>query len=276
MRAALIQLNSTDDPVSNLPVTCAMIDQAADQGTQFILTPEVTNCVSSSRAHQSAVLQTQDQDITLKALRNQAKLRGIWLLIGSLALKTDDPDGRFSNRSFLIRPNGDIAATYDKMHMFDVTVSKTESYHESKGYRPGAKAVMAEMPFGRLGMTICYDLRFPYLYRHLAQRGAQVITVPSAFSPVTGAAHWETLLRARAIETGSYVLAPAQTGEHAATQGPSRNTWGHSLVVDPWGTILGDAGETPGIITVDLEPESVANARRSIPAMTQETEFDGP
>lgn len=276
MRTALLQLNSGDDPAANLPITCDMLDEAVDIGAQFVLTPEVTNCVSSSRAHQCEVLQRQDDDQTLAALRAKAQAHGIWLLIGSLALKTDDADGRFANRSFLITPEGGIAAWYDKIHMFDVTVSETEAYHESKGYRPGKRAVLANMPFGGLGMTICYDVRFPHLYRHLSQLGAQVITAPSAFSRTTGAAHWETLLCARAIETGAYVLAPAQTGRHPSGQNAMRETWGHSLIVDPWGRVLADAGDDPGIIAVDLEPASVANARKSIPAMVHETDFDGP
>ena len=276
MRAALVQLNSGDDPAQNLPVTLGLIDEAVALGAQFVLTPEVTNCVSSSRSWQQSVLQTQDQDQTLAALRDAARNHQIWLLIGSLALKTSDADGRFANRSFLITPEGEIAAWYDKIHMFDVAVSETETYHESKGYRPGDRAVVAQMPFGKLGMTICYDLRFAHLYRHLAMSGADVIAVPAAFSPATGAAHWEVLLRARAIETGSYVLAPAQTGHHAANQGRPRATYGHSLIIDPWGKVLADGGESRGIITVDLEPSKVANARMSIPAMTHDTEFGGP
>ena len=219
MRTALLQLNSSDDPAANLPVTQQLIGQASAGGATFVLTPEVTNCVSASRTRQQEVLRTEEDDATLAALRAQAHELGIWLLIGSLALKTDDSDGRFANRSFLIAPDGGIAARYDKIHMFDVEVSETESYRESAGYRPGRKSTLVETPLGRIGMTICYDIRFPHLYRGLAQAGAEILTIPSAFSPVTGAAHWESLLRARAIETGAYILAPAQTGE------PSRDTW---------------------------------------------------
>lgn len=276
MKAALIQLCSGDDPAANLPVTAALIDAAAANGAQVILTPEVTNCVSSSRARQQEVLHRQDGDITLAALRDLAAQRGIWLLIGSLALKTADADGRFANRSFLIGPDGGIRAHYDKIHMFDVTISDTESYRESAGYRPGTRAVLADMPFGPLGMTICYDLRFPHLYRTLAQRGAMMLSVPSAFSPVTGAAHWETLLRARAIETGAYVLAPAQTGTHAATEGKPRQTYGHSLAVSPWGAVLGDGGTDPGITYVDLDADQVTQARQRIPAWTHSPAFGGP
>jgi len=272
MKTALIQLNSSDDPAKNLPVTMAWIAEAAQMGAGFVLTPEVTNCVSSSRARQQEVLASEEQDQTLKALRAQAADLGIWLLIGSLALKTKDADGRFANRSFLISPKGQIAARYDKIHMFDVTVSKTETYHESKGYRPGDRAILADGPCA-LGLTICYDLRFPLLYRMLAQAGAECLTVPSAFSKVTGAAHWQTLLRARAIENGCYVLAPAQTGIHAATQGKPRETYGHSMAIGPWGDVLADAGTAPGVIYVDLDPSEVAQARQRIPALAHDRQF---
>ncbi len=276
MKAALIQLCSSDDPSANLPITTALIDEAVAGGADFVLTPEVTNCVSASRTHQENVLRTEAEDATLAALRDLAAARGIWLLIGSLALKTEDANGRFANRSILIAPNGAIAARYDKIHMFDVTISDSESYRESAGYRPGTQAVLADMPFGSLGMTICYDVRFAHLYRNLAQAGAHVLTVPSAFSPVTGAAHWETLLRARAIETGCYVLAPAQTGTHRASQGKPRQTYGHSLAVSPWGEVLADGGAAPGVIYVDLDMAEVAQARQRIPALMHDPGFDGP
>lgn len=276
MKAALLQLNSGDDPVANLAATTALIEDAVQGGAAFVLTPEVTNCVSASRARQSQVLRPEGEDITLTALRDLAARRGIWLLIGSLAIKTGDGDGRFANRSYLITPGGEIAARYDKIHMFDVTISETESYRESAGYRPGAQAVLADMPCGPLGMTICYDVRFPHLYRHLAQSGAEVITVPSAFSPVTGAAHWHMLLRARAIETGAWILAPAQTGTHATTRGKARQTYGHSLAVSPWGEVVGDAGEKTGLIHVDLDRAQVAQARQRIPSLMHDPLFRGP
>ncbi len=276
MRAALLQLRSSDDPAANLPVTVLLIRDAVAAGAKFVLTPEVTNCVSSNRARQEAVLQHEADDQTLAALRGVAQDCGIWLLIGSLALKTGDADGRFANRSFLITPEGEIAARYDKIHMFDVTISDTESYRESAGYRPGAAAVLAPMPFGGLGMTICYDLRFAHLYRQLAQAGAQVLCVPSAFSPVTGAAHWEVLLRARAIETGCYVLAPAQTGTHDAVEGKPRQTYGHTLAVAPWGEVMVDAGTDPGYVIVDLDKDAVTRTRQRIPALTHDRDFHGP
>ncbi|WP_294609464.1 carbon-nitrogen hydrolase family protein [uncultured Roseovarius sp.] len=276
MRAGLVQLNSSDDPAANLPVTLGLIDDAVAQGAEFVLTPEVTNCVSGSRSHQRAVLHPEDSDPTLQALRDRAAERGIWLLIGSLALKTTDPDGRFANRSFLIGPDGGIRARYDKIHMFDVDVSPEETYRESDGFRPGRQAVMADMPIGKLGLSICYDIRFPQLYRRLAQGGARVLTVPAAFSYVTGAAHWESLLRARAIENGCYVLAPAQTGTHAASTGRTRQTHGHSLVVAPWGEVVADGGTDPGVVMADLDPAEIDRARARVPSLRHDTEFDGP
>ena len=275
MRAGLIQITASDDPAANLPETRALIAKAAGEGATFILTPEVTNCVSTSRKRQIEVLQTQAHDITLAALREDARALGVWILIGSLALKTDDPDGRFANRSFLITPDGAIAACYDKMHMFDVQISDTESYRESAGYRPGEQAVLAKAPFGSVGMTICYDMRFPQLYRALAQRGAQILTVPSAFSPVTGAAHWETLLRARAIETGCFVLAPAQCGTHPASAGTQRETYGHSLAISPWGEVLADGGTEPVVTLLDFDVAEVEIARNRIPSLTHDRIFTG-
>lgn len=276
MRTALLQLNSSDDPQANLPETRALVDQAVAEGAGFVLTPEVTNCVSASRSHQQKVLCSEAACPTLAGLREAAARHGIWLLIGSLALKTGDADGRFANRSFLIDPSGEITARYDKMHMFDVQVSETETYRESAGYRPGQKAVRAETPFATLGLTICYDVRFPALYRALAHAGAEVLTVPSAFSPVTGAAHWESLLRARAIECGAYVLAPAQCGTHAASAGKARRTHGHTMAVSPWGEVLCDRAEGPGVAMLDLDLAAVGAARAKIPSLTHDVRFEGP
>ncbi|KQB96579.1 amidohydrolase [Loktanella sp. 1ANDIMAR09] len=276
MKAALLQLNVSDDPVTNLARTADMVAQAAGQGAGFVLTPEVTNCVSQDRAHQKRVLQHEAEDITLAGLREAAIRHGVWLSVGSLALKTDDPDGRFANRSFLIDPVGQIVARYDKIHMFDVTVSETETYRESAGYRPGTQAVVADTPFAKIGLSICYDIRFAYLYRALAQAGAQVLLVPSAFSPVTGAAHWEPLLRARAIETGCYVLAAAQTGQHVAQAGRPRQTYGHTMAISPWGEVLAGLGTEPGLALVDLDPAEVAQSRKRIAALSHDRPFEGP
>ena len=276
MRAALIQLNVSDDPAANLVATLGFVRQAVAAGAGFVLTPELTNGLSSSRTHQRSVFRHEADDPTLAALRAEAEAAGIWLLIGSLGLLTQDADGRFANRSFLVDPQGEIAARYDKIHMFDVNVSDTEVYRESEGYRPGSAAVVAKTPFARIGMTVCYDVRFPALYRRLAQAGAQVITVPAAFNHITGAAHWETLLRARAIETGCFVLAPAQTGFHPETPGKGRRTHGHSLAIAPWGEILADAGTEPGVTLVDLDLARVAEARRRVPSLSHDRGFDGP
>lgn len=276
MRAALVQLTVGDDPAENLPQTLAYIRSAAQQGAQFVLTPECTNALSSNREHQRSVLRHEDQDETLAALRAQAAESGIWLLIGSLGVLTHDADGRFANRSFLISPNGEIAARYDKIHMFDVNVSETEVYRESAGYRPGTKAVLADTPLAKIGMTVCYDVRFPHLYRRLAKAGAQIITVPAAFNHITGAAHWETLLRARAIETGCFVLAPAQTGFHPEAHGKGRRTHGHSLAIAPWGEVLADAGTDAGITLVDIDLGRVETARARVPSLSHDREFDGP
>ncbi|MBD3665266.1 carbon-nitrogen hydrolase family protein [Sulfitobacter sp. TSTF-M16] len=276
MRAALLQLNVTDEPAVNLPVVRQMLRDAAAQGAKFVLTPEVTNCISTSRVHQNDVLRLEAEDPTLAALRDEAQALGVWLLIGSLALKTKDADGRFANRSFLIGSDGGIVARYDKIHMFDVQINETETWRESEGYRPGAAAVVAQTPFAAIGLTICYDLRFPMLHQKLAEAGAQILTVPAAFSPVTGAAHWHSLLRARAIETGCYVLAPAQTGTHASARHKTRDTYGHSLVVDPWGAVVLDAGKDPGIYIFDMDMENCTAARSRVPSLANRRPFSDP
>lgn len=275
-RAAFCQLNASDDPAANLEITRQMIRDAAGQGAQFVLTPEVTNCLSTSRAHQREVLQFEEDDQTLKGLTAEARALGITLLIGSLGLKTGDADGRFANRSFLITPDGTVAARYDKIHMFDVDISATETWRESAGYRPGGRAVVADAGFATIGMSICYDMRFPMLYQALADAGAQILTAPAAFSPVTGAAHWHTLLRARAIETGCFVLAPAQTGTHASATNKTRDTYGHSLAVDPWGEVIIDAGESPGVYIFDLDMDKCAQTRARVPSLANRRDFTKP
>ena len=276
MRAGLVQLNVGDDPALNLPVTVDLVRRAVSGGAGFVLTPECTNALSGNRAHQRSVLRHEADDPTLAALRDEAARAGVWLLIGSLGVLTHDADGRFANRSFLIGPGGEIVARYDKIHMFDVNVSETEIYRESAGYRPGATAVLADAGFAKIGMTVCYDLRFAHLFRHLAQAGAQILTVPAAFNHITGAAHWEVLLRARAIETGCFVLAPAQTGFHAETAGKGRRTYGHSLAIAPWGEVLADAGTDPGVTLVDLDLSQVVTARARVPSLSHDREFTGP
>ncbi|MCT4608252.1 MAG: carbon-nitrogen hydrolase family protein [Pelagimonas sp.] len=276
MRIAVLQMTSSDDPGENLDTVRQMLRDAAGQGAQIALTPEVTNCVSSSRAHQNAVLHPEDSDPFLAALRNEARALGIWVLAGSLAVKSPAPETRFANRSFMISPQGEITARYDKLHMFDVQVSPEETWRESDGFAPGDTAVLAQTDLATFGMAICYDLRFAYLFRKLAQAGAQILTVPAAFSPGTGPAHWQPLLQARAIETGCFVLAPAQTGHHAASTGKRRRTHGHSLVVAPWGEVLLDAGTKPGVFIADLDLSQVEEARHKVPALTHDRAFEGP
>jgi predicted amidohydrolase len=273
MRVALVQMTSSDDPAENLETARGYLRAAAAGGARFVLTPEVTNCVSSSRSHQRQVLRAEEDDPTLVGLRAEAAAQGIWVLAGSLALADPRGDGRFANRSFLIAPDGGITARYDKIHMFDVSITEAETYRESEGFRPGDQAVLVEVDDVPVGMTVCYDVRFPHLYRHLAQMGARILTVPAAFSPDTGEAHWETLLRARAIENGCFVLAPAQTGEHRASVGRARRTHGHSLAVDPWGRVLADGGNLPGVTLVDLDLGSVDDVRGRLPSLSHDRDF---
>ena len=252
-----------------------MVQQASEAGAQFIATPEVTNCVSSSRRRQNEVLALQENDQTLAAMCTAAARFGVWISVGSLALKLPDDD-RFTNRSFMIDPSGQIVAQYDKIHMFDVTLSETEQYRESDGYRAGDHAVIADTAFGRIGMTICYDIRFPHLYRGLAKSGASILLIPAAFAQPTGRAHWEVLLRARAIETGCYVIAAAQTGEHQTSQRRPRKTYGHSMIVSPWGEIMADAGEDLGIIYADLDLSLVESTRARVPSILSNQSFSEP
>ena len=276
MRIALLQLNVSDNPAANLQVTLDMVREAQAEGAEFILTPEMTNGLSSSRAHQREVFAHEQGDLTLANLREEVANLKMWLLIGSLGLKTKDSDPRFANRSFLIGPDGGIVARYDKIHMFDVNVSEAEIYRESEGFRPGSKAVLADTAMGKIGMTVCYDVRFPRLYRKLAQAGAQIITVPAAFNHITGAAHWEPLLRARAIENGCFIVAPAQTGFHLEAHGKGRRTHGHSMVISPWGEVVLDAGTEPGISYADINLAEVGRARARIPSLQHDRKFRGP
>ncbi len=277
LRVGLVQLSSGEDPAANLAATEALVRQAAAGGAAWALTPEVTNLVTSDPDHRRAVTHTQEADPMLARLRAVAAELGVWVLIGSLALRTDDPDGRLANRSVLIDGAGGVVATYDKIHMFDVAVDAANTHRESAAMRPGERAVVADAPWGRVGLSVCYDMRFPALYGALARAGATILTVPSAFTVPTGRAHWETLLRARAIETGSFVLAPAQTGRHPAREGAKRReTWGHSLAVSPWGEVLADGGEAEGVTLVDLDLGAVAAARGRIPALQNARPFAGP
>lgn len=273
MRIALVQLNSGNDPEKNLPIIENYISEAKSGGAEFILTPENTNCLSSNSAKQLAVIHHQDDDPTLKRMRELAAELKVWLLLGSLSFKVDDPDGRTANRSVLISPDGKVKAQYDKIHMFDVDLGNDEVYKESALVRPGEKAVLAQTSFGKIGMSICYDLRFPSLFRALAKSGAQILTIPAAFTVPTGKAHWHTLLQARAIETGCFVLAPAQTGTHDCGGKTPRKTYGHSLVVSPWGQVLADGGETTGVTFADIDLNQVTEARKKMPSLRHDRTF---
>jgi len=276
MRAALVQLRSGDDPSANLPVTLGLLAQAAQDGAELILTPECTNMVSASRAPQDASLTTEAEDLTLTAIRTLAAERRVSVLLGSLLLKSGDADGRFANRSFVIGSDGAIRARYDKIHMFDVDLGERETYRESARFRPGDRAVTADVGDATLGLTICYDMRFPGLYRDLAKAGADILMVPSAFTVPTGRAHWEVLLRARAIENGCFVLAPAQGGLHSASEGAARETWGHSLAVSPWGEVIAEAGTDPCVTMVDIDLAEVARARARIPSLGHDRAYARP
>jgi predicted amidohydrolase len=266
-RAGLVQMRTGTDITRNIEDARRLIDEACRAGAEFVVTPEMTNIIETKRDVLLAKAAEEDEDALVRSLRGLARHRGIHLLIGSAALKSGD---KLVNRSLLIAPDGTIAARYDKIHMFDVDLDGGESYRESRTYRPGETAVLALLPWGRLGLTICYDLRFPQLYRALAQAGADFITVPSAFTRQTGEAHWHTLLRARAIETGCYVLAPAQGGLHES----GRTTYGHSLIAAPWGEVVAEiAGDAPGVVVAEIEPEAVAAGRRRIPSLAHDRTF---
>ncbi len=276
MRAGLIQLCVGDDPAANLVTTERLVREAAQGGAQLILTPECTNFLSASRSRRDAVLTSEEDDATLASLRALAAELKVWILVGSLCLRPDAADGRYANRCLLLGPDGTILARYDKIHMFDIDLENGESYRESAAYRPGDTAVVTAAGEVRLGLSICYDVRFPALYTALARAGAEILTVPAAFTVPTGRAHWHVLLRARAIETGCFVLAPAQSGTHAASVGAARQTFGHSLAVGPWGEVLADGGEAVGVTLVDLDLTQVTRARARIPALRHSRSFAGP
>lgn len=261
MRVALIQLTSGDEVSSNVAVVCAYIREAATAGATFVSTPETTHLMEMNREKVLEKASFENDDEGLNAFRALALELGIWLHIGSLIIKI--AVDKLANRSFILSPNGDIATRYDKAHLFDVELGGGESYRESALYQPGDTLSVVDVGGVPVGLSVCYDLRFPYLYRDLAQAGARVLLVPSAFTQPTGAAHWHVLLRARAIETGCFVLAAAQSGLHDT----GRRTYGHSLAIDPWGTIIADAGEEAGLTIVDLDLAMIDKVRQKIPSL---------
>lgn len=269
-RAACVQLRSTDDVAQNIRTTCELIREAKARGAQFIATPENTTLMAPDGGAKLDRSFDEAHDPALPAFAALAEELCIWLLIGSLAIKVSDT--KTANRSFLLNPKGRIAARYSKIHLFDVDLPSGEKYRESNTVAGGDSATLAETPFGKIGMTVCYDLRFPQLYRTLAQQGAILLTVPSAFTETTGKAHWHVLLRARAIENGAFVVAPAQGGTHAN----GRKTYGHSLIVGPWGDVLAEAGTEPGVIVADIDPAAATDARLRVPSLQHDRPFKAP
>jgi deaminated glutathione amidase len=263
-----VQMRSGLDPQANLTSLIASIDEAKRLGADYVQTPEMTNILALKRDDLFAKIVAEEQDPTLATMRELAQKLSIYIHIGSLAIKAT-PE-KAVNRAFVIDRNGDIAARYDKIHMFDVDLAGGESYRESNNYRPGDLAVVADLPWGRLGVTICYDLRFPALYRALAEAGASFLAIPAAFTKQTGEAHWHVLMRARAIENGCYVIAAAQGGQHEN----GRSTFGHSIVVDPWGKIVAEGGTEPGLIMAEIDPAAVAAARSKVPSLNHGRRFE--
>jgi predicted amidohydrolase len=265
--AAMVQMRTGLLPEPSLAQASRLIREAAAQGADYVQTPEVSNMMQLNRTALFEHLQSEQDDASLKAYRALAAELKIHLHVGSLALRFSEETA--VNRSFLIGPEGNILASYDKIHMFDIDLPGGESYRESANYQPGETAVISDLPWGRIGLTICYDVRFPALYRALAETGASFITVPSAFTRKTGEAHWHTLLRARAIETGCFVFAAAQCGLHEN----KRETFGHSLIVDPWGEVLADGGTEPGVVLARIDPSKVETAHNTIPSLQHGRRF---
>lgn len=271
LRAACVQITGKPRVEDNIALIDPMIREAAAQGADLVCLPEICNLVQKNREEQQKQVRTEAEDPALAAFRALAKELGIWIHAGSLAIRPEEGD-RLANRGFLIAPDGTIRAKYDKIHMFDVDLENAESYRESFSYRPGEQAVLAQTPWGGYGMGVCYDVRFPALFRDLAGAGAKVLTMPACFTQPTGKAHWHVLLRARAIENGCFVIAAAQCGEHE----DGRKTYGHSLIIDPWGDVLADAGPDQGIILADLDMARVDEVRGMVPSLKNGRDYAPP
>jgi predicted amidohydrolase len=266
-RAACVQMRTGLDVAANIAAAEKLIREAKQAGAGFVATPEMTSLFEAESDALFAKVRIEDDDVALKAFRRLAEELSLWLLIGSLPIKVGER--QCANRQFLINPKGQPVAWYDKVHMFDVDLPGGETYRESRNYRRGERAVVADLPWGKLGLSVCYDLRFPQLYRTLAKAGASFLVIPAAFTHTTGQAHWHVLQRARAIETGCFVIAPAQGGKHEN----GRRTFGHSLIVDPWGEVLAEGGEDPGVVVADIDPSKVTEARARVPALTHDRPF---
>lgn len=272
MKLALLQAQTGIDPEANARDLVRAVEEAAAGGAAILFTPEMSGLLDQDRQRAGRNLKSEAGDPVLAAVREAARLAGIWVHIGSLALSGEREDGRLVNRGFLIDSSGEIRARYDKIHLFDVDLATGETWRESAAYAPGDRAVVAETPLGSLGLSVCYDLRFPDLYRALTGAGATILSVPAAFTVPTGQAHWHVLLRARAIEAGVFVVAAAQVGWHQ----DGRETYGHSLVVDPWGEVLLDMGEAPGIAFAEVDPDRVAQVRARVPAIRHRRPIPDP
>jgi predicted amidohydrolase len=270
VRIACLQTNSGNDFTANLATLTAMAREAATGGAKFVFSGEYALMMDGSGRSMRDNAQNAAGEPALPALAALSLELGVWHLVGSLTLMSDD--GRMYNRSVLISPEGRVIASYDKIHMFDATLPSGTVIRESSAYRPGERAVIAETPWGKLGLTVCYDLRFPQLYRALAQRGATMLAIPSSFQRETGKAHWHVLLRARAIENAAFVIAPALCGDHPG----QRMTYGHSLVIDPWGEVLADGGEGPGVVYADLDLAQVEKVRGMLPSLAHDRPFAPP
>ena len=266
LRVACVQNTAGRDIQANVDAVCAQIDEAVNGGARLVALPETVGLIEPVNEQIPAATYSEADDIGLAAFRARARQHGIWLLVGSQLIREND---KIHNRSFLLDEQGEIRARYDKLHMFDIELRNGEAYRESDAIAPGDRAVVVETPLGRIGLSVCYDLRFGALYRALAHGGAEIITIPAAFTQTTGEAHWHILVRARAIETGAYVIAPNQCGHHA----DKRYSYGHSLIVDPWGEVLADGGAEPGVVFADIDLEKVARVRRRIPVLDNEREF---
>jgi len=267
--AACVQINASNNLDENLSTLGPLIRKARDMGAEFITTPECATMIEAGQKNIRAKSFIENEHPGLAAFQDWAQENGAWLLAGSLSILLEGEE-RLANRQYLIDPTGNITAKYDKIHMFDVELPNGKSIRESKGYRPGSQAVLAPLPWCQLGLSICYDLRFPHLYRDLAKRGAEVLVIPSAFMQITGEAHWHVLMRARAIETGCFIVAAAQCGKHVA----GRLSYGHSVIIAPWGEVLSDAGTEVGVSVANIDVSAVQDARGHIPALKHDMDYE--
>jgi predicted amidohydrolase len=272
VRIAVLQMTSGIDPAANAATIADATMRAADEGAAMLFTPEMAGLLDRDRTRARPHIVAEADSPTLATLRQAAARAGIWLHVGSLPVRAEgDGEARFANRAFVINPAGDVVARYDKIHMFDVDLATGESWRESAAYRPGGTVVTVDCPVGRLGLAICYDLRFPALFEELGRRACDVITIPAAFTVPTGQAHWHLMQRARAVEASAFVIAPAQTGRHA----DGRETYGHSLVIDPWGDVLLDMGTDAGLGFATLDLARLGEVRRQLPSLVNRREIPG-